>query len=598
MLLSAGYQACVDVFCNQGPLALQAMHPSFVLFGETLAAARSAPLIASLIGLVAVYLIGRQLWGVPVALLATGLLAISPTYLKFSRLALPEMVALAPALLAVAASARYGSQGRFPWLLLASVLLAVSLLIKPIAAPAFVPIAALAIGSFRVERRHLGMAALAGAIVLIGGCLLVGLDSIREQVVFRWQSRLAEGRGPDWNWWKITDELSHDQLGIFGLALAGAIVGAPRRDRAVLMVVGWLAASLLLLLFHTPLHDKHIVIMLPPVALLAGVALQALPGAVRAGIRNASRRLTMSAVASTAGALLYLATLPGLVDRNLVLVEGSEMIEPDPAQQWYAAASAALQASTSSGSFVVTDFPYVAYGADRLVPPQLVEASLTRIRAGSLTDEIAIAEASAFQPEAVFLWWDRLVRLPRFKRWVDERYQVVRVFAADREAVTTLMLPAGQSVDDLRETLSVDAPIGSDVRFGSLRLVSWGIERTNVAPGDRVSVTAVWEAEAALSRDLAAVLSVRAPGRVHWTSERLPLLGTGDGQRSWQVGRWIVWTGLVKVPGRLATGSYLVSLRVGEGKTGDFLPVTGSTRSGGLSTDDPRGVELADIEVR
>jgi hypothetical protein len=97
---------------------------------------------------------------------------------------------------------------------------------------------------------------------------------------------------------------------------------------------------------------------------------------------------------------------------------------------------------------------------------------------------------------------------------------------------------------------------------------------------------------------MAAVLSVRAPGRIHWTSERLPLLGSGDGERTWQAGRWIVWTGLVKVPTRLVAGDYLVSLRVGDGEDGDFLPVESPADAAQLIADDPKGLELTTIRVR
>src|SRR2546430_10930722 len=91
----------------------------------------------------------------------------------------------------------------------------------------------------------------------------VGLPRIWEQVVFRWQSRLAEGRGSDWNAALIYEELSQDRIGIFAMALAGAAL-LGRVNRQALIVVGsWIAGSLILLLIHTPLRDKHVVIVLP-----------------------------------------------------------------------------------------------------------------------------------------------------------------------------------------------------------------------------------------------------------------------------------------------------------------------------------------------
>jgi hypothetical protein len=282
-----------------------------------------------------------------------------------------------------------------------------------------------------------------------------------------------------------------------------------------------------------------------------------------------------------------------------VLVEGSEMIEPDPAQHWYADASAALAAVTQPGSFVVTDFPYVAFGAGRLVPPQLVEASLTRIRAGSLTDEIAIEETQRFAPEAVLLWWDRLVRLERYKDWLDARYRVVRVYAADREAVTTLYLPLAVDPEPLQTSLAGGATVASGARFeNGLRLERWGLDRAVAAPGEQRSLTVLWRSGQPLRREVAAVLTLRSEERVVWTSQRLPLLGSGDGQRAWEPGRWIVWSGLVNVPRKLEPGVYGLSLRIGYGREGDFVPVGEAGQVQGLPIDDPKGLELARLEVR
>jgi Dolichyl-phosphate-mannose-protein mannosyltransferase len=601
LLLSAGYRACEDVFCNQGPFALQAMYPTFALFGQTLAAARSSAVIGSLLGLVATYWIARQLWDRATAVLAALLLAVSAVYLKASRLAFPEIIALAPAILAVGVALRYHRTGRLGWLFLAGGLLGASLLVKPIAAPAVVPVALAVAGRLGTRRRDLLLVGSLCAGVVIAGCLIVGLPRIWEQIVFRWHSRLAEGRGIDWNWGLIVDELGNDQVGIFALAAVGAL-GLVRTERRSLAVIGgWALANLALLLVHTPLHFKHVVIMLPPLALLSGYTVRlfgcwALPS-LRARSAVGGRRSPVF-VAAALGVVAYAALLPRLAARDAGLVTASEMIDYDPAQQWHQDASAALLATTPPGSFVVTDFPYIAFAADRLVPPQLVESSLTRIRAGSLTDSVAITEASRFDPQAVLLWWDRLIRLPDFKRWVDQRYQLVRVYAADREAVTGLYLPLGSDVGATRTTLSEGAGTASGARFGSgLIMTQWGLDSDSAAPGERRSLTIVWQAHERLGRNLAAVLSLRSRDRAVWTSQRLPLLGTDDGRGGWTPGRWIVWSGSVYVPPRLAPGSYVLSVRIAEGDTTNFLPVQPPVGHPELGAQDPRAIELAVLEV-
>jgi hypothetical protein len=246
----------------------------------------------------------------------------------------------------------------------------------------------------------------------------------------------------------------------------------------------------------------------------------------------------------------------------------------------------------------VTDFPYLAFAANRLVPPQLVEASLTRIRAGSLTDRVAIEESSRHDPAAVLFWWDRLARLPEYKRWVDEHFQVVRVFAADGEAVSTLYLPIGADLARVRPLLLDGLPNASDAQFGNgLILLRWGLDRSEAAPGDARSLSLAWQATEQLPRDLSAVLTLRSTEDVVWTSERLPLLGSGDGRRGWAPGRWLLWSGAVHIPPRLEAGSYVLSVRVTRGDSSDFLPVTVPGPRVHLEAEDPKGMELASIAV-
>src|SRR5215212_6920507 len=96
-LMAAGYRPCVEIFCNQGPLLFYAIYPSYALLGGRLA-----------------------------ALVASSLLILSPTYLKFSRLALAEVPAEAVAILAVGAAIVFQRTGRDRWLIGAALLVAFS----------------------------------------------------------------------------------------------------------------------------------------------------------------------------------------------------------------------------------------------------------------------------------------------------------------------------------------------------------------------------------------------------------------------------------------------------------------------------------------
>src|SRR5213079_3085643 len=85
LLMSAGFRPVRDIFAAQGPLSLDIFFGPYLAFGQTLGAARAATAIYSLLGLLAVFWVGRLVAGVAGGGLAATLLVLSPLYLKNSR---------------------------------------------------------------------------------------------------------------------------------------------------------------------------------------------------------------------------------------------------------------------------------------------------------------------------------------------------------------------------------------------------------------------------------------------------------------------------------------------------------------------------------
>ena len=153
-LMAAGFRPVSEIYASQGPLSLTALYPLYVAFGGDIVAARLAVVVYSLVGLLAVYWLGRLVGGRVGGWAAAGLLLLSPTYLVNSRLALVEVPALVPATLALGAGLAYGLDGRRRWLLASAVALALALSIKPMTVPV-VPAIGLALLLRRVPSSEL-----------------------------------------------------------------------------------------------------------------------------------------------------------------------------------------------------------------------------------------------------------------------------------------------------------------------------------------------------------------------------------------------------------------------------------------------------------
>jgi 4-amino-4-deoxy-L-arabinose transferase-like glycosyltransferase len=198
-MMAAGFRPVSEVYASQGPLSLVVFYPLYVLFGSDNVAARLADAVYGIAGIVATVCLGWAIGG-PTAGIAAGLLlALSPVYLEYSRLALVEVPSLAPTLAALVALAAYRAGGRRPWLALSAVLLAVGTLAKPMAA-----VAALAAGTLIVagsDRRPAAARArrladlliygVVGLAVVIAIVFLVGPAEVWDQ--YSWSARPRSG---------------------------------------------------------------------------------------------------------------------------------------------------------------------------------------------------------------------------------------------------------------------------------------------------------------------------------------------------------------------------------------------------------------------
>ena len=601
-LMAAGYQPCVEIFCNQGPLLFYAIFPTYWLLGGTLEAVRSGVVLFSLIGIAATYWVGSLLGGRPAAVVASLLLALSPTYLKFSRLALAEVPAEAVAILAVGAALMFQRSGRDRWLIGAALLVAFSLLLKPVTLAVCAPVGLAVL--LRRDRRVRNVLVLIVVTALGIGLptAVIGFSEILEQVVaFRLRSRVAEGRGLDWNWGRIVEELSADRPGLFGFALAGGIILLARFRTAALPILCWLPASLLLLLVHTPLHGKHIVTLIPPAALLAAGGAAVAVGAFRQAAGRAhlpsGRAWSRAGVLAAAiGLVAYVAFLPSVLARDADLLFDPDPLENDPPSYWYPEAAASLRAITDPHEMTVTDHPYITFRADRLVPPPLVESSVTRVLAGSLTPDDAIAEATRYNAQAVLLWADKLTTMREFKTWTDRTFVAVRAYGADSEAIPTLYVRPDR-VPRAVAALAIITPRTVRADFeGGIRVSRFGLDHNRLTAGGVSAVNVELSALGKPAANYRAVFQLRgADGLDIWKSDELAVGGLGPGSASWSDGRTMSLGALIRLPRTAPPGEYSLSMRLYDPRARRFADSTVPGVEPGRN--DPKGVTLTTIMV-
>ena len=383
-----------QVFSSQGPLFLPLVWLFDGLGLRTFDSPRLLAMASGLALVVATWSAARALQLSPAAAgLAAGLVATSGSVLWVTGPLTSDGPGLALAAWAVAAALWYRRSPSLRWALLAGGLLGAALSVKSLLIGAAVPVGwALGLRSPEAQqppnRRHLAAAIAAAGSVSLVMAVPWGLANVWDQA-FRYHLEAAGSRTPVRNLRKVASTLADRDLPLV-LAAVAAVVAAGRvraRSRSprseARLVLGWLAATVVVLAVEHPLWRSHAAHLVPPAALLIAAAFD--------GLRRRG--------------LVVVAVVVGCVVVPYHAVHLSELLWPAPPGRALAAARADLRA-LPPGAEVISDDPGVVWRAGRRTPDDLVDTSILRIESGRIT-AASLARAAGDRRVCAVLVWSR-----------------------------------------------------------------------------------------------------------------------------------------------------------------------------------------------
>jgi hypothetical protein len=477
-LADLGYPLYSQTRAVQGPWFIGLIQLSFRFLGTHVASGRWMEISLGLVTLLGAGLLARQFRGWLAGLTAAVVLSIAPLFFQFSRIVRGDVAASAFLILSVSSGVAFRERGRRAWLILSGLLLAGNLLVKAISPLAFILILQIILqrrlgarpGSPGVRLKSPGSEHQEGGLGKKPGDLSRTLDLLGDVlsftialalpfvlcfvtydpaglfdalVTFRLDLRAASS----WNLGTNLAELGSFLGGNAALALLAMygwlslLLTVAHRSRADVAGAGtksnrswanrwqtrnaaimglWLGVTLFTLLGHTPLFAHHLISLLPPLAVLAGVAVQ---DVVQSLIRRGAAGIVARPWPLIGLVLIgfYVASLPPWLNanrHNLSQVTGGRETE----------AIETLRAVTAPGDFVISDNQMLTFMADRLSPPPLGDIALVAIQSGRQTAERLISLSMDYQVEAVVTWSHRLPWLPAYLEWVEKNYLVRRVW--------------------------------------------------------------------------------------------------------------------------------------------------------------------------
>jgi Dolichyl-phosphate-mannose-protein mannosyltransferase len=460
--MSTGHTLYQQIFYSQPPFFLLSVFPIYLLFGQTIWAARLGIALISLFGLLGALLLGKALGGRIAAIAAVLLLLVNPLYLAESRILQAEAPSTALALLAVGLAYLWWErpEGIIGLCIaaLTAFTLALGILAKFFAVVELVPIGLLMVAyiwrvsmaapnrSLAVDRKDLSLRGEdreAGTLLARARPLLIGIAVfvVTSALIFlpfagsfsqMWQGAVSFHTD-------ASRVLSYSRAGNKGMienfllgspltyaALLGMVVALLRRDWRVIPLIAWFGATVIMLWRYAPLFPHHLVVLVPPMVALAATGI----GPVKLE-KKASALFANVTTALGLVMVLVVGVINGRADVSYYRADQAQAAAEST--QGPIRVAKELQQVLQPGQLVITDAQFLVGLADRNTPPSLVDTSNVRIQTGYVTSQQLIEQARQPEVHAVLFYTGRLATQAAFHTWVKQHFRLVHDYGDSRE---------------------------------------------------------------------------------------------------------------------------------------------------------------------
>ncbi len=396
-----GFVPFRDIFSSQGPMFLPLVWVADLLGLRTANAPRLLALVAGVVLAAAVWSVVARVRTRVHATVAALLVTLGGSVLRVTGPLLADGAAAALAVTALAVSAAFAERPSTRKAILAGALGAAAVSVKLLVAPVGLPMLACFLP--RSHRRHLWPAAAAALVVAAACWLPFGVSRVVDQSVTYHQE--AEARGDvDENRETLDKVLEEEDPAILKAnrivrlvvvaQVAVALVGVAWRRRQGESVLGewlpgpwfafklatwgWLAATMVFLLYEPTLWRHHVALLVPPLVIAPLLLVRPRIAAVLVGV-------------------LALTALP------LQLDHAEDVLHPEPYDEAEASLLDHLQA-LPDGRWAISDYPGIVWRAGLGMPPDLVDPSIKRIEQGRIS-LASLSEAAADERVCAVVAW-------------------------------------------------------------------------------------------------------------------------------------------------------------------------------------------------
>jgi hypothetical protein len=302
------------------------------------------------------------------------------------------------------------------------------------------------------------------------------------------------------------------------LALGGSLSCWLRRSRQALLVVVWFLLVTIMMVNQSPLTTHHMLPMVPPLAVLAGVMVQEGWDSWLTPIKQRHWRGAILPAVSVGLVAFYLVNWPVIAKSNR-----EEMARTNVPEGLVEDAISLLEQVTAPGDFVISDDPLIALLAGRNIPPTLTGADWRRLSVGYLTAEQLIALSEQNDASALVFWKGRFDSLPAYVQWVEDQFEAVTIGTSSHR----LYLPP-------------EPAVSPNITFGrKIQLLASRVDETHLASTGQLKVTLFWRALQPVRGDYTIYLKLINPVYHIWGQQDSRPYHDGSSTWTWREGQII-----------------------------------------------------------
>jgi hypothetical protein len=573
-LISAGYAPYSQVYISYPPL-----YPLFLMaswaIAPSLEGLRWLSYLYALISVLAAAVLARRMDGPVAGIAAAFFYALAPQFVLDSSAVMGETPSIAWSLLAVWLALRYRDRSQKLPLILSGLCMSFSLMTK-VLSPFMAVLCALIIASAHIRNdqpRIIGWRSILRESLIWGAALLVPfliafLIVDRQAFINQVIGQRLSARAvyvQDTNYWgsrlERLGQFALDNIWSIPLALLGLWLSFRNKLNERKTYLLWLALAVMMLLIHEPIRTKHYAILLPLLAIWAGVSVsQAVKGWSRFNAAPWKQKLP---------AMVIPLLLAGYLCRLPLILQAWESgrAEARPTAE-EAAALDFLRKTAAPDDCLITDDMQVAYWSGLLVPPELAEVSTNRLKAGELTTGQMVEITERYQCHVAAALSNRFHKyLPDYMDWLRQNYlgrvqnEEDEFFTAKKHASYTPPQPLPRTFAD-----AVD-------------FLGYSFAGENAKAGARLPLVLYWSVPQKIQDNLAVFVQLRdASGRTSLSADHQPAGGLAPTSQ-WEPGGVIKDVLWLELPTDLAAQDYSLFIGLYHPDTMERL-ILGNDQSG------------------